>query len=409
MYSIVVRPKSGLRDNLEFFLDQDTITLDEQHSVRISGVIIRDKGIVNSVGVYDKSNAPVHCIVLLGCPSPNMANKYPHISYAGYSRFIVNELSLGNRALGFPLTLKVEFADKTEGTVFEIAREESAEQRPAGQETPLNCALMMGLPRSGTTIVTRVIARHSKVKAVVEPYHSRRHERYETVDFSQFLSDLGGTDERESLFLKETTTFSTNVSLSLALLKSAVLQGVRPLAFLVLRSPVEAYLSQVDAAKNLYKSNPDFDYGEQWIDMFVESSLRGLHQFLIQAERYHHRVVLYRRFVGDPRNETRRLLAAFPHYFEPSQIELGPTKVLAGDPGAWKSEKIAPEATTKRAGDVEKFASDFAHHKGARSLIALDHAIKEWSENTEIDDDQIWAESERLIRMELVRNGLRFF
>jgi hypothetical protein len=275
---------------------------------------------------------------------------------------------------------------------------------------PLNCAVMMGLPRSGTTIISRVIGGHSQVKAAIEPYHSRKQEQYEVVNFSAFLADGGGVTDGQSLMVKETTTRLENVNLSLSLLRSAVSYDVRPLALLVLRSPVEAYLSQVEAAQTKWNPRPDFNYAESWVEVFAKVALRTLHAFLIGAQRYHKRVILYRRFINQTREETRRVMAAFPYFLEPSQLDLisarGPG---VGDPSAWKSNEITGDSVVKRMPQVQKFSSDFSGNKLARSLVKLDLAIAEWAETPDADDDEIWNELERIVRAEFVQNNMSVY
>jgi hypothetical protein len=273
---------------------------------------------------------------------------------------------------------------------------------------PMNCAVLIGLPRSGTTIAARVIGGHSLVKPIIEPYQSRRREAYEVADFPTFLNDAGGTEQGVSLFIKETTTHEKNVELSLALLSSAEAAGVRPLLFLILRSPVEAYLSQVKMAQTVWDDQSGFDYSEKWVDVFAKGSLRQLRRVQIEAERYHRRVILYRRFVREAREETRRLMAAFPYPFEASQLDNmmeinGPR---AGDPSAWTSKEVSEKATPDRSTQVQKFASDFGHLASAGSLLKLHEAIHAWSDDPDANDDFIWEELERLIRFELVRNGM---
>jgi hypothetical protein len=274
---------------------------------------------------------------------------------------------------------------------------------------PMNCAVMMGLPRSGTTIISRVLGGHSQIKTAMEPYHSRRDDPYTVVDFDAFLKDFGNVTSNQSLMVKETTTSADNVELCLSLLRSSVSHGVRPLVLLVLRSPVEAYLSQVEAAETLWKEKPDFQYGERWIEIFAKMSLKYLHRFLIEADRYHKRVILYKRFISSSRDETRRLMAAFPYSYEPQQSELTQRKGMPGDPKAWQSESVSEEVGSKRTSDVKKFASDFWTNTAAQSLLRLDQAINDWSYRTNVDDDMIWADLERIVRMELLRNNMSIY
>jgi hypothetical protein len=173
---------------------------------------------------------------------------------------------------------------------------------------------------------------------------------------------------------------------------------------------VEAYLSQVEMAQTKWKPRPSFDYGEQWVDVFAKTALRELHRFLTGAQRYHRRIVLYRRFTREPRNEVRRLMAAFPYSFEPSQLDLRTKNNPAvGDPSAWASKEVSEKNASDRGVQFEKFVSDFGHLTPADTLLKLHNAIGQWSDDPYAEDGFIWDELERLIRMELVRNGMSIY
>jgi hypothetical protein len=209
--------------------------------------------------------------------------------------------------------------------------------------------------------------------------------------------------------VKETTTRYENVELSLALLASAAAAGVRPLVFLILRSPIETFLSQVEMAQTKWKPKPDFDYGERWVKMYVRLTLRSLHRFVLEARRYHRRVILYPRFANKPRDETRRLMAAFPYVFEPTQLDLTTRRSQGGDPSAWASTTISLDKASERRDEVAKFIADFGHMSFGRSLITLHNAVQRWSANQKLSDQDIWDELERMIRLERVNNQLAIY
>jgi hypothetical protein len=272
---------------------------------------------------------------------------------------------------------------------------------------PMNCGLMIGAPRSGTTIIARVIGGHSRVKQVIEPYQTRREEKYETSDFSAFLADVGPVDAADSLMVKETFTRPENALLSLKLLASASAAGVRPLVLLVLRSPIESFLSQIEMTQTTWLEKRDFPYDPRSVWVYVRRNFIGMHRVLTQAQRYHRRVILYRRFVANPQLETRRVMAAFPYYFEPAQLELSVgTRNRGGDPSAWKATEVSGKVVVDRSAAVAKFATDFRQTKPGASLLKLHHAMNQWAGDPSAQDDFIWDELERLVRTELVRNEM---
>jgi hypothetical protein len=163
-------------------------------------------------------------------------------------------------------------------------------------------------------------------------------------------------------------------------------------------------------AKTEWLLKPDLDYGERWVEAFTRGALRQMHHFLIGAQRYHRRVILYRRFISEPRGEGRRLMTAFPYFFETSQLDLmALSNRPIGDPTAWTSKEVSTKAAGNRDAQVQKFAVDFRHLRLAGSLLKLHYAIDRWNDDPDADDDIIWDEMERLVRMELVHNGLPIY
>jgi hypothetical protein len=272
---------------------------------------------------------------------------------------------------------------------------------------PENLAVLMGLPRSGTTIISRVIGAHSKIRSVIEPYQSNRSNGYSTVDFDDFVRDHGGIDKNQSLLVKETTTRPHNVDCSLQLLANAVTRRIRPLAIVILRSPIEAYLSQVEASNELWDQTSKADHsGRRFLISFINGSLVGLYRFIRGAARYHRRVVMYNQFIRNPQGETRRLMAAFPYLFETSQLDLQKPQSAPGDPTALRATQISHQNSSKRKAGVEAFAANFKEVGAADALLRLHGVYTEWAQQVTIDDDLAWDETERLLRLEFSRLGV---
>ena len=266
---------------------------------------------------------------------------------------------------------------------------------------------MMGLPRSGTTIVARVIGNHTRLKTVMEPYNSGLSTDFQITDVVPFCEHFGGMQGRSSLLVKETTTRDRFVTKSIALLRSCADAGVRPLSILILRSPIEAYLSQVHAAENLWEEKPNFHYGQRWVQAFTIQALRGLHAFLNATSSFDRRVINYNRFIADPAAETSRIIEAFPYDFEPGQLTL-PTdkKGRPGDPKAWQSDQVEQGNFSKRDAEVAQFVADFAEDPHGRVLIMLHQVIESWTSGELLEDSTMWNEYERLMAREMERLGI---
>ena len=266
---------------------------------------------------------------------------------------------------------------------------------------------MMGLPRSGTTIVARVIGNHTRLKTVMEPYNSGLSTDFQITDVVPFCEHFGGMQGRSSLLVKETTTRDRFVTKSIALLRSCADAGVRPLSILILRSPIEAYLSQVHAAENLWEEKPNFHYGQRWVQAFTTQTLRELQVFLKAAGNFDCRVINYNRFIAEPAAETSRIMAAFGYDFEPGQLTLATDKKdRPGDPKAWQSGQVEDGNSSKRKIEVAKFISDFAENPSGRVVILLHQLAESWSSGELLDDSTMWAEYERLMGNEMERLGI---
>ena len=90
-----------------------------------------------------------------------------------------------------------------------------------------NLTLVLGAPRSGTSLLIRHLSAHSKILGIMEPFQSRRHEEFSCTDIFEMANLYGfNPSKQRSIFVKETTTRLNNVLLSLALVRAAEEKGV---------------------------------------------------------------------------------------------------------------------------------------------------------------------------------------
>ena len=93
-------------------------------------------------------------------------------------------------------------------------------------DKPYSVVALIGLPRSGTTIVYRSISAHSRVDGIIEPYQTRRADDYDEACIDAICEDfeIEAANDR-SLLVKETATRLVNIRLTLDLLQNARLEG----------------------------------------------------------------------------------------------------------------------------------------------------------------------------------------
>jgi hypothetical protein len=245
--------------------------------------------------------------------------------------------------------------------------------------------LLIGPPRSGTTLIANTFMSHSTVNGVIEPYQRRRADEYDCTDPLQLIADhdLDGTNPKTPhLAVKETTTRQVNVELSLTLLERAAQAGMYPALVLILRCPFAAFLSQVEASREMWRERKMTEASRKAFRQWMRSQQRGLKLISDRARAQHLRIVTYEGFCAAPGPETARLMALIPERLEQAQLRLRPLKGAAagGDPKTRaKSGRIE---LTDRSADIAALIEEigpceemrFAH---ALRDIVLKHAGQE--------------------------------
>ncbi|MEM9009990.1 MAG: sulfotransferase [Pseudomonadota bacterium] len=225
-------------------------------------------------------------------------------------------------------------------------------------DDPYALIALIGLPRSGTTLTARMIAAHSKVDGIVEPYHVRRGDNYREDDVHALAQSFDITPKpARAIFVKETTTRVANVDATLDLLHKARQQGVPTGLIVLLRSPFECYLSQVEASQKMWKQKSMTSISDETFARFARASLDGMQQIARRGRGHRLRFVSYPALCADPTNELSRLMGIFPMRFEPTQIALEPTKSAGGDPKAYAKQRIE---LSDRSADVEALLDDLS-------------------------------------------------
>jgi len=265
-----------------------------------------------------------------------------------------------------------------------------------------NVVALLGMPRSGTTIVSRLVANHSRIDRIIEPYHTRRDSDYREIDTNQLCTDFGIIEsENKSLLVKETFTRPVNIECIGAMLEFSNQKGYRSAYIFVLRSPLEAFLSQVDAVTNLWQKKSNFSRNARSLSVFYTSYTFSMHHYLEFALRFHRRFLVYDRFVQNPTQEIGRLVGLFGYPLEQAQMDLSRAeKNFGGDP---RARVALPETITEgdrfRIDEVSRMTADFATVPEFGQMRRLHDYVKEISSNQ--------PSSEEIVRdlMLLLRRG----
>jgi len=231
---------------------------------------------------------------------------------------------------------------------------------------------LIGLPRSGTTLIHRAMAAHARVDGVIEPYQTRRASGYGITALADFLADHNiAADPGRALVVKETTTRAVNAQHLFELLGSAQSLGIYAGLVIILRCPFAAYLSQIEAARELWTEKKLTEQSAAAFDAFAQVARNGLREVVTRARRQHYRIISYEQFCAAPDTELARLMALIPYPMQPQQLALAPAEGgrRGGDPKSY--QKGSEIIRMDRAGQV----AELAHELRGQPLLPFFHEL----------------------------------
>jgi hypothetical protein len=178
---------------------------------------------------------------------------------------------------------------------------------------------LIGLPRSGTTVITSFLAVHSEVNAVYEPWNASKNDetscRVRTIDgfVRRFAPEMEG---KTTLLIKET---STRRDYPEAL--GDVLETVRPplkrRLIVPLRNPFHVFLSEYEARRK-WHGDADLALSAMVFDQWAEKTLRSMKLIAQMARRFGAVFLSYECFV-EKRRVRMALMTELGLTYEPAQ------------------------------------------------------------------------------------------
>ncbi len=253
---------------------------------------------------------------------------------------------------------------------------------------PKSLVVLIGPPRSGTTLIANTFMSHSAVSGVMEPYQRGRHEGFITTDLGRFIveSHVRTLAERPHLAVKETTTRAANIDLSLALMDSAAARIGRTGLVLILRCPFSAYLSQVEASQTLWKQKNRLpEVSEDTFRRWSRGLQTALRRIVAGIGSRPFVIVSYEAFCDRPGHQTARMMTLIDQAPEPdTQLSFRPPEALrGGDPNTRrKSGRIDMSDRSDQIGEIlrdhgglpemafMRALRDIAVHRAGRALDA---------------------------------------
>jgi hypothetical protein len=242
-----------------------------------------------------------------------------------------------------------------------------------------NVVCLIGLPRSGTTIVSRLIGSQKRIQTLIEPYQSRRDSEYIENDPSKLCEDFELTvAPGSSILVKETATRPDNIRLISNLLEKSNSSGIRAAYIFVLRSPIESFLSQVEAVRTLWQKKSNLSCDKRSITAYWNSVRQSLKYYSEFAAQYHRRFILYDRFISEPVEEIGRAVALFGYPMDRSQLRLdNPAGDFGGDPKARATfPNLIADGDRFRIDEVARLRSDFAQLDEMKCMESMHEYLK---------------------------------
>lgn len=220
-----------------------------------------------------------------------------------------------------------------------------------------------------------MLSDHSLVDPLMEPYQAGRMKLYRETSFQKLCSNKKiKLEAGRFVLIKETTTRKENISLLFELLKDARGVGVYTGLIIVLRSPFEAFLSQIDASSNMWLEKLLTTASDKTFRTFAKLAIAGLAETVWHARSQHCRVVSYKQFCADPENQLATLLGLFPLRLEAEQLKLSKTSHRGGDPKAYSGAGIE---VVDRSAEVSAVLAKLSDTPLKRTMMQIHSLVDE--------------------------------
>jgi SAM-dependent methyltransferase len=184
---------------------------------------------------------------------------------------------------------------------------------------PKKLCTLIGLPRSGTTMLTSVFAVHSQFEAVYEPWNakiiSREAEaRLEVIAKLEGLPSLAG----KMLFVKETSAFEGSIP-GLRKLYESTPFPVDKHMLMLLRQPEHTFLSEIERRKEWWKD--DVSVNAATFDNWAEKAKLAIRLMLDFGLASNGTVLLLEDFAAQPAKLLLELAQRIGFNVEPEQLQ----------------------------------------------------------------------------------------
>ncbi|MDP6979217.1 MAG: sulfotransferase [Myxococcota bacterium] len=237
---------------------------------------------------------------------------------------------------------------------------QSSESRPA-------CVVVLGLPRSGTTLLTTLIDRHSRFHLFYEPWNASPRSRPavpETLDAfrSQMLDRFAGTPISPSLVtgFKETTTNDETTQWALDSARSLARNRATRVIW-IQRDPIHCLLSKLEGARRWW-GHDDAALSRATLEAFLGDTRASHERLAGLVDDIGGALVRYENLAADPAATLGELMEGLGFELEEDQLAfhrapLDRSRVM-GDPSLIESPRpVSDEAMERRRREADENAA----------------------------------------------------
>jgi len=230
--------------------------------------------------------------------------------------------------------------------------------------------VLLGLPRSGTTMATAMFDVHPDIAAWFEPWHARQKQvpqPYQSVeDFVKQYKEQFNTElsDKKNLMLKETSTHIEAINWSEESIENIKKSNpdIDVKVIWLIRDINHAYLSRVHTARKHW-GHPDMKIDTDSFKEFVNFAYKGFKEIENVVGKYNSCMLSYEKLVTNPKETMQKVMEFLGLELHPNQLEYYKHFKIhksAGDPEVSSSPKpIDPKKIEARDKEWSEYKDVF--------------------------------------------------
>ena len=252
---------------------------------------------------------------------------------------------------------------------------------------PRSLILLTGSPRSGIGLIGNAFRAHSEVTGVSLPPLDSTGAGAELPGLRELMrsADIPDPEAAPHLFLAETGLRTGDLDYPLDLMMSARRSGVYRGLVMVVRDPLAAYLSHVEAGGAAGLDMAMSGKADEALENWAETVRQGLATICRQARAHHFRLVSFEQFCANPVSELARLMALIPVALENGQLSFNCSEEFESVENLKLQQVAQPIPVRNRDDQIDVLTGKYGERPEMKFLLSL----------KEIVENQVGRESDR--------------